>query len=76
MSLRDELIPVRAGYKSAIDEWFNEKDDKFREEFTELIHDHSVGHTQLHTLAKGYGLPVKTNAFTDWRKNKWASKTS
>jgi hypothetical protein len=76
MSLRDELKPVRTGNKSRIEMWLETQPEAFSKEFNELLHDNTVGHTQLHVLSQKYGCPVKIGRFTEWRKSVWASKTS
>lgn len=76
MSLRDELKPVRTGYQSRIDLWLSSQTQDFQTEFDELVHDHSIGHTQLLELAKKYGCDIQLGRFTEWRKQTWASKTN
>lgn len=76
MSLRDELAPVRTGYKSRADMWLEEQSAEFKAEFNDLLYDTTVGHSQLLRLCKRYGLQVEVGAFTTWRKNQWASKTN
>lgn len=76
MSLRDELEPVRTGFKSRIKEWLDSQPETFRTEFIELVHDHTIGHTQLLELAKKYGCNIQVGRFTEWRKQTWASKTN
>lgn len=76
MSLRDELEPVRTGYKSRIDIWLDAQAEDFQTEFMELVHDHTIGHTQLLELAKKYGCDIQLGRFMEWRKQAWASKTN
>ena len=76
MSLRDELEPVRTGFRSRIEEWLNSQPESFQTEFDELVHDHTIGHTQLLELAKKYGCDIQVGRFTEWRKRAWASKTN
>lgn len=76
MSLRDELAPVRTGYQSRIDLWLASQPQDFQTEFTELIYDQTIGHTQLLELAKKYGCDIQVGRFTEWRKQAWASKTN
>lgn len=76
MSLRDELTPVRTGHQSRIHTWLHSQPENFRIEFDELVHDHTIGHTQLLELAKKYGCDIQVGRFTEWRKQTWASKTN
>lgn len=76
MSLREELEPVRTGTTSRVDKWLESQNQDFRREFNELIHDYTVGHTQLLNLGKKYGLDIEVGAFSTWRKLQWASKTN
>lgn len=76
MSLRDELTPVRTGTTSRVTKWLDTQTTDFQHEFNDIVHDHSIGHTQLLNLAKRYGLDIEIGAFSTWRKLQWASKTN
>lgn len=76
MSLREELTPVRTGTTSRVNKWLEGQTQEFKTEFNELVHDHTIGHTQLLNLAKKYELDIEVGAFSDWRKKQWASKTN
>lgn len=76
VSLREELEPVRTGYRSRADIWLATKPQEFIEEFSELVQDVNVGSSQLQRLAVKHGLDIGIGAFTEWRKRQWASKTN
>lgn len=76
VSLRDELETHSTGYTSKTQVWLDAKPQDFRTEFIELVHDRTVGHSQLGRIAHKYGCPSSQAAFADWRRKQWASKTS